>query len=397
MLEGIYFDVKKGSETKTFYIPDDSLLTVVETQMKNAKDNLGLSGGIPLSKRFDQDKHQKVDDSYHTCSPGRFISAWKGLNGKNKYYFTIGGQMVEKIKPPETEKGTYYMTIYDNDKTSTDRYPFGDTGLSYPGFLKELDKIKIKTNDLDTSKKLAKIMRDFMINQNSPDPSLANLRENVVIKRWIANLAAVIFIAEPKRNNRCYPINLMLLDLIEKGITYGSNKNYTWQNVLWHPEADPRNSAPPSKPQFGEPVFVETNGKKKIIKIKRIETRKDLDKAGGKLPAAMTGSGSTDVAKEIAPEKYYTQQKEVTVLVRWLCENKELKQYNFKSYKRERAKVTIPDAIESKSANQEFRNLPANAELFSKRNKNFASLVDGIVYKIKTAVDERIKNLDLKL
>jgi hypothetical protein len=52
-------------------------------------------------------------------------------------------------------------------------------------------------------------------------------------------LVAAMFLAEPARNIRAFPLNLMLLDLAEAGTPLDpiARTTYTMDRILWHPEA----------------------------------------------------------------------------------------------------------------------------------------------------------------
>jgi hypothetical protein len=89
-------------------------------------------------------------------------------------------------------------------------------------------------------------------------------------------LAATMFLAEPARNQRCFLINLMLLDMIELGDDNRGGPPFTWDLVMWNPEFDHRR--------------------------------------GGMLPAAGTGSAS---AANIGDVLNFTQEKELDILLRY--------------------------------------------------------------------------------
>jgi hypothetical protein len=165
-------------------------------------------------------------------------------------------------------------------------------------------------------------------------------------------LTAAMFLAEPARNLRAFPINLMLLDLAERGIALdtrdGRNDYLTFDRILWHPDALDVNSesaasdrsAPPTRPVMG-PVS-ETNRA-----IGPVTERGKLHLVGGEMPASPTKGGEIGGSREFVlgelpdqskiPEAKrdqarqswlrgrlnvqnydYIFQKEVAVVVRWI-------------------------------------------------------------------------------
>jgi hypothetical protein len=135
-------------------------------------------------------------------------------------------------------------------------------------------------------------------------------------------LTGAMFIAEPRRNEKAFAINLMLLDLVEGMKTYGHEglKVFTWERVLWHPEALDLDSNLPnpgqlaqksiSKPQQGPAAAAGPVGP--------VQAVGGLHRVGGKMPASPTGGGTGGNPVTGAPLNYI-HQKEVSIVVRWLA------------------------------------------------------------------------------
>jgi len=162
-------------------------------------------------------------------------------------------------------------------------------------------------------------------------------------------LAAAMFLAEPSRNLRALPINLMLLDLAERGIPIDSGLNsfFTMDRILWHPDAidldRSQHTSTPSHSVVG-PV---ANGRG----VAQVQTRDKLHLVGGEMPASPTKGGEIGGGRAFKVENYnkdesripenkrdtarqswlrgqlqnqtqgfdYIFQKEVSVLIRWLA------------------------------------------------------------------------------
>jgi hypothetical protein len=163
-------------------------------------------------------------------------------------------------------------------------------GPSYRDFSERMDaqwdhsnKRSGTTNETWSEEKARKLRKVLLA-----DPTYARIlasKGDGTTGQILPTLAAVMFLAEPSRNIRSFLINKILLDMIATGTTYGgrksgsSPKKYTWDKVMWR---DPHDK-------------------------------------GGKLPAA--GTGSAQAAAPINPSGCYTQQKELTILCRYMTFN----------------------------------------------------------------------------
>ena len=150
-------------------------------------------------------------------------------------------------------------------------------------------------------------------------------------------LTAAIFLAEPARNRRAWPINLMLLDLAEVG-----EFKFTWDEILWHPEA-----INPVSERVRVLVFGPQGRKPHQRQITRIEKVEKLHLVGGILPASPTGGGERGKPALYKPPKPlhpraimagrtpgpgifvkipldFIHQKEIDVLLKWMFRIPEL-------------------------------------------------------------------------
>jgi hypothetical protein len=175
---------------------------------------------------------------------------------------------------------------------------------------------KLGLNQTKESQKFAQKLRRLFAN---PTPG-----STAAYGGMLPTLAGAMFIAEPRRNWRAWPINWMLIDFSEALTPYGSklDKHFTWDKILWHPEALEVDShaANPSvtarvlvkKPQTGPTAPM--GGA-----IGPINTAGGLHRVGGKMPASPTDGGTLG-GHNVGANLNYIQQKEVSILVRWLAQ-----------------------------------------------------------------------------
>jgi hypothetical protein len=184
--------------------------------------------------------------------------------------------------------------------TKTVQAPFDRGGPSYGQFAKRMAeqfaaRSKLTATEEAWSQAKAEKMRRVLFNEPLYRQTLSQ-KGHGTTGQVLPALAATLFLAEPARNPRAFPVNLMLLTMMEMGTTFGgrkkgsSPKHYTWDNSLW---------------------AYSKNRKGKVSKG-------DMHVIGGKVPAAMTGSGSHAVATDIDPGKHLTQAKELTTICHWL-------------------------------------------------------------------------------
>lgn len=144
--------------------------------------------------------------------------------------------------------------------------------------------------------------------------------------RALPLLAAVMFIAEPARNPRSFPIALMVLDMFGENYSRSGNKFYILDRVLSHPERIAGQTGPSAKPQSGptgrDPVNFNMVGFGPIsLKPKRgkkgVPAEPTLAAVEGKFSA--TPSGSARTLDTIDLRNDYIQKKEASILCRWLA------------------------------------------------------------------------------
>lgn len=130
--------------------------------------------------------------------------------------------------------------------------------------------------------------------------------------RAVPALAATLMLAEPRRNPRAFPINLMLLDFLEHNVRYGGkqDKNFSWDKILW-------------RTGFGSARDELT---KSYVYAEGIGTSQRGHERGGKLPMSNTSAVEQSQlaipAHPPANTQFYfsnaEQEKEGTIMVRWL-------------------------------------------------------------------------------
>lgn len=126
-------------------------------------------------------------------------------------------------------------------------------------------------------------------------------------------LTAAMFLAEPKRNPRSLPINLMLLDFIQNNVKYGTgDKEFSWENILW-------------RSGFGR--YGQSETKTYTFSDNVNETLK-VHQRGGKLPMSNTDAveqSQSAIPPAVPPANtavYFPNSemdKECTIVVRWLA------------------------------------------------------------------------------
>ncbi|MDN2710538.1 hypothetical protein O0880_14020 [Janthinobacterium sp. SUN118] len=142
-----------------------------------------------------------LDDRHlleHSTMGVNDLAAWKNNNTLSEPTYQVGAQ---RIADP--------ASIFPNSK------PFHASEV--PSW-----------NTLEKAPMVAKAMRDIMKRQLkvSIGKNYSRLQHGLPV------FVAAIFLAEPSRNIRAWPINLMLLDIAE-----GAVPGFTWGAILWHPLA----------------------------------------------------------------------------------------------------------------------------------------------------------------
>jgi hypothetical protein len=287
-------------------------------------------------------------------SVGTWIGLSKNLPFHSEKYFIICGRYVKK------HSGGYYMS--DEGVLPYGESPYGrKAGPTYPQYQEHfIERMRSREarrskHKYDISWSQAKAYKLCQVLKAKVD---YRHKSGDTLGQALPVLAATMFLAEPARNPRAFPINLMLLDLIGAPVAYGKtqNKYYTWDKVLWHPEVASYSSGQVSKRQLGS--LSKEGGIREISKIGQLHW------TGGKLPYAMTGSGVRAVAEDIDPGKWYTQKKELSILIRWLCvvnyrlrpvrEDKDVSDLQEIKYQKVEIQKKHPDSAETE---EEFRKL----------------------------------------
>jgi hypothetical protein len=183
---------------------------------------------------------------------------------------------------------------------------------SYREIAKQL--VQSKLNETKNSQKLSQKIRAQFANAEPGDVASYG--------GMLPTLAGAMFLAEPRRNLRAWPINWMLVDFSENLTPYGSklDKHFTWDNILWHPEALAHDSHAQNPAVTGRVLVKKPQtGPNAVGVVGPITNVGGLHRVGGKMPASPTGGGAGGGAA-VGGVLNYIQQKEVSILVRWLAQ-----------------------------------------------------------------------------
>lgn len=187
----------------------------------------------------------------------------------------------------------------------------------------EHEKVKNSLTGLNNSRLIIATIRNIL-SGNSVSTGQGFHRHYSRFQQLLPSLTATMFFAEPARNKRAWPINLMLLDLAE------ISKDYSFENLLWHPLAvdkQGKNEIPEGITIYGPEI--KNDGKKKSAKQARkiieIKESSDLHHVGGLLPSSPTNGGTIGkpslIKEDYSYQKIqydYIHQKEINVLFDWL-------------------------------------------------------------------------------
>lgn len=319
---------------------------------------------------------------YTMTSPAQWIARWRLSSREKLVYYKLGGRQILKdqrlyisdigpayLNPTSLEDGVAKATA--RRLVNTSRVP--STLMATANFDEAAQAGWLKRNTMDAptyrfgAQRIVEpglIYEDSMnslVNAGGNKPSSwANLRNSSALARSVRLLlkgehiplvgagggydrnysrkqfmlpifTMAIFHAEPARNERAWPINLMLLDLAEAAVA-----NFTWDAIFWHPEAINPVGELVQSPLMG-PAGREPN-QRNMVPI--TETAK-LHLVGGLLPASPTGGGERGKpslfteprplhAKQIERGEVqgpgsvpvipfdYIHQKEIDVLFKWV-------------------------------------------------------------------------------
>jgi hypothetical protein len=237
-------------------------------------------------------------------------------------------QWLGMIEAQKQGNGSYFMNwndrrlainarlyVFDDGKAGSPT-PTGAWNEGVPPTYRELARqvTELRLNQVAESQKFSQKLRRLFQN---PQPG-----STAAYGGMLPTLAGAMFIAEPRRNWRAWPINWMLLDFAELLTPYGSraDKHFTWDKILWHPEALTVDSGAPNPSVYAlVPVKKPQTGPTGAgAAIGQIPTAGGLHRVGGKMPASPTGGGAMG-GVAVGTNLNYIQQKEVSILVRWLA------------------------------------------------------------------------------
>lgn len=191
--------------------------------------------------------------------------------------------------------------------------------------------------DVSRSRLLVASIRKMLEHESlqSSTEVMAAFRQYSRLQRLLPPLVGAMFLAEPARNIRAWPINMMLLDLVQAGSVFGPiGERLNWVNAIWHPLAlniSRQTPAHSEDPVPGPAVYGpedDKGTKRNMILVPRLGR---LHLVGGAMPASPTGGGKfgkveigASSEKQLATfrkqRKFdYIHQKEIDVLLAWLA------------------------------------------------------------------------------
>jgi hypothetical protein len=229
------------------------------------------------------------------------VPQWLGAIAKTGGTYKIGGRLIKR------NSYNNYVRDWGTGPTLTGAWhpanAHSPDGPSYGELWREIDSQKIATN-VTEDQNVAKEVRQLLMG------TLTTVSDK---QRCLPVLTAAQFLSEPARNLSAFPIGLMLLDMVRQGVTYGSagTKHYTWKNVLWDPHALDGTADPK-----GATYDLHGNS----------FNGAGLKAWGGKGPMNHLGSYLEQEGHERPGNTLSTvQQKEGTLLIRWLYKRIEKK------------------------------------------------------------------------
>jgi len=310
--------------TLDFKITGDKLML----WLKGSADLRAAEPGVPTHAGTQADPW--ILDKYD-----QFVKAWTTLRRDKTWlakdcYFKVGGRLIHKFPADESHGGVkgghaegFYMADDVLSGTGAGEAVWKKVdGASYADFAKTFraNMQTSKKNEADWSIAKAQKLRSVLnggvdYSGKGSDSTSASL----------PLLASVMFLAEPARNPRTFPIGLMLLDMIGDPYNVAGTKFYILDRVLAHPDRIAGNTVP-SKAQLGPAgrdwttkggATVGLTPLAMALPPKRAKGVMGLAQVEGKWSASPSGSARTQDALDIAND--YIQMKELSILARWVA------------------------------------------------------------------------------
>jgi hypothetical protein len=357
---------------KPLYIDGLHLLALCQKLVREAAETLPVGAGTPA-------------DPYTLRLPSEWIKRWRASSREQNTYYKLAGRLilknaklymgdvgpaylkgtsrensVEKAKAQflagtrREEGGMVVRSVANFDKGAEDAwlrrntmkdptYRAGaqrvvDPGLIYEDSARAVEAMGGKRptpwSDIQHSPILARAVRTLLRGESlSLGGNTGRYDRDYSRKQFMLPVFTMaIFHAEPARNERAWPINLMILDLAET-----ATANFTWDAILWHPEAI--NPAPHGRVQ--SPVRGPQGKGATERQMVTIDRTDKLHLVGGIIPASPTSGGERGkpaLYKDPKPLNQhqrargdqlgpgtltnipfdYIHQKEIDVLLKWL-------------------------------------------------------------------------------
>lgn len=308
----------KGKDNAVHYVHGYDLLTVLDefttAQFKASKAPSGGNG-----------TEAEPYNEMKTFSDWAFLG--KAGESKKTRYYSIGGRTIKK----DGKNYTSDLGIFNGNAAGGKREYRGKFGREEGPSYREYRKYVEQLNDeVHPHRELARLCRDMLMNNPPPLPPRDDQELKVSAFKVIPVLTATMFVSETIRNNRSLAVNLMLLDLIQSGASYGlDNKEYSLAKAIWRvdePEDHFGNTEPLPRPKidnYGE-VIATTKGELHKWGGRGAMTQTDaVEQAKVRLTPTQTGIDNLraqhpDKVGPLRPILTLAQQKEVSIMLNWL-------------------------------------------------------------------------------
>lgn len=252
-----------------------------------------------------------LDSPFRMDKPSQWRWLGRKSEGQEERFYKIGGRTIFKDKKNYTSDRGLVSEFKDGNAVLSGSFGKAD-GPSYKEYM---NYVVILNEEIEPHQRLAEMCFNMLRDKPPPLPSRVATEKP---RAWqvLPVLTATMFISESIRNNRSFATNLMLLELIQMGATYGLQaKEYSLAKAVWNP-AD--HALGHDDHTLLVRPKVDVYGKTMAEKVS------DLHLVGGK--GAMTQKDAVSQAKpllrkaieETRPNMTYAQQKEVSLLLHWL-------------------------------------------------------------------------------
>lgn len=269
------------------------------------------------------------DDPFRPIKLTHWVWCWR--NSRGSFYYRIGNRLIFK------DQRHYVSDVIVTDAPNSHEHAIKDPTYRairdvFEGV--ENQNLQDSFSSPGVSSKIQDILRGkYQYDANgSGDANIMRLAHHLPV------FSAAMLIAEPARNKRAWPINMMIVDLVRNSVW-----TYPWSEIVWHPlDGRTLSQLPFFEVHDTGPLQDYGAGKKPQRVMGTVEFAADLHLIGGKMPASPTKGGEIGKAplftrsgppgreKEafnLSMKYDYIHQKELDVLMDWLATNSSVKSY----------------------------------------------------------------------